>query len=146
MSSVGDRIRAARINAGLATQTALADRVGMRAQSIWRFESAGYMPGRATVKLLASALGVTEAWLEYGEGPVLPHQATLILHEYFDSDFGYDTPSAVRERLWRVDYGALALEPLTLRGAHRVRELIEMNLLRYEAVSASENGAGHGKA
>lgn len=55
------------------TVRALADRADLAVGSISMIESGRTMPGVDTAEALARGLGVSPAWLAYGEGPrILP--------------------------------------------------------------------------
>lgn len=67
VTEVGWRLRKARIAAGFAQQVDLADAVGVRGQTIYRVETAGFPLGKKTADLLAPVLNVTAAYLMYGD-------------------------------------------------------------------------------
>lgn len=66
MNTLGDRIRAARLERGL-KGTTLADAVGVRAHTVWRWEAGKVHPDADNVALIARALGVSTDWLLTGE-------------------------------------------------------------------------------
>lgn len=63
--SVGSRIREARERAGM-TQVALADAVGVRQPTMWRYEHDQVQPGAKKLHLIAGVLGVPASWLLFG--------------------------------------------------------------------------------
>lgn len=65
--TIGERIREARERAGL-SQTELADRVGVRVPTMYRYERRGMVPRAATLARIADELGVTPQWIIEG-GP-----------------------------------------------------------------------------
>lgn len=67
--NLGDRIKNARERAGL-TQTDLAERVGVRYQSVQQRESNATAPTREKMGRIAGALGVTVAFIEFGSDAV----------------------------------------------------------------------------
>ncbi len=66
-SGLGLRVRQAREHAGL-TQRALAAKSRVTNSTIIEVEAGKRMPQIDTVEVLARALGVTAAWLAYGQG------------------------------------------------------------------------------
>lgn len=68
--TIGQRIKEAREEAQL-TQTELAERVGVRYQSVQQWEADKTAPARAKMTKLAAALGKTVAELEFGDSPAL---------------------------------------------------------------------------
>lgn len=68
MGMVGRRIAAARKVRGM-SQEELAERSGIAASAITRYETGDMMPGFARVAAIADALGVTTDWLA-GRGSV----------------------------------------------------------------------------
>jgi transcriptional regulator with XRE-family HTH domain len=71
-AGLGSRLRGLREERSL-TVRALADRADLAVGSISMIESGRTMPGVDTAEALARGLGVSPAWLAYGEGPrVLP--------------------------------------------------------------------------
>ena len=67
MTTIGRRVREARQRAAL-SQADLAERAGLQEVTISRIENERYGPPRpSTIRKLAEALGVTTAWLLYGE-------------------------------------------------------------------------------
>lgn len=63
--SVGDRIRRVREERGI-TQSALADAVGVRQPTMWRYEMRGMQASAETLDRIATALGVTSYYLLHG--------------------------------------------------------------------------------
>lgn len=129
-TDIGRRLKEARERAGYETQAELADAIGVRPQSIYRIETAGFHPGRATTEKLAKALKVTEAWLLYGLStrPQAEPETPESVEEYLSSEFGSDTPTGVAKRLRGLDYNTLGVPSPTVKDVHRLRELIEHNL------------------
>lgn len=74
METFGDRIKRRRLDLGL-SQTALADLVGIKQQTIDGMEKTPKRRSRFTVQI-AAALGVRAEWLDTGVGPMFPDQAT----------------------------------------------------------------------
>ena len=68
MNGFNDRLIEARERAGY-SQTQLGEACDMASTQISRYEAGRAMPRRATLKRLASALGVSEEWLVKGSGP-----------------------------------------------------------------------------
>ena len=67
METIGERVRRARQRLAL-SQDNLAEMSGVPKVTISRVENSRYGPPRpSTVRRLATALGVTPAWLLYGE-------------------------------------------------------------------------------
>jgi Predicted transcriptional regulators len=54
----GSRLRERRIDAGL-SQVELAERVGIRAHTLWRYEADQNMPSARVLQRIAEALGTT---------------------------------------------------------------------------------------
>jgi transcriptional regulator with XRE-family HTH domain len=69
VETMGMRLRAAREQRSL-KQSELADMVGMRPHSLWRYEAGRAAPGTPRLLKLARALGVRLEWLVSGEGPM----------------------------------------------------------------------------
>jgi transcriptional regulator with XRE-family HTH domain len=67
--TIGDRIRQARVLAGL-TQQQLADRAfdGIGRQRIYRWETGDRVPKADAIARIAAALEVSPSWIMYGEG------------------------------------------------------------------------------
>lgn len=65
---VGKRIRDAREALGI-KQAELADAIGVRPQSMWRFEHDEMTPSAESAVLIARKLGVSVEWLILGEDP-----------------------------------------------------------------------------
>lgn len=65
--TLGGRIRATRLERGM-TAVALAESVGARPHSVWRWESGKLTPRPKTLIAIAHVLGVEPAWLMHGEG------------------------------------------------------------------------------
>lgn len=63
--SVGDRIRRVREERGI-TQSALADAVGVRQPTMWRYEMRGMAPSAETLDRIATTLGVSAHYLLHG--------------------------------------------------------------------------------
>lgn len=63
--TVGERIRAARERKGI-TQSALADAVGVRQPTMWRYEARGMTPSAETAIAIARVLDVSAHWLLHG--------------------------------------------------------------------------------
>ena len=66
IESMSDRIRQARISAGL-TQTELAGRLGVTQSTVNRWEGGRHDPSRETATRLATTLGVGVEWIELGD-------------------------------------------------------------------------------
>lgn len=67
-AAVGARIRKARECAGFSKGTDFADKIGVRAHTLWRYEDGRITP-RATVLLkIARACGTTIEWILTGDG------------------------------------------------------------------------------
>ncbi len=75
---IGDRIKDARERAGL-TQTQLAEKVGVRYQSVQQWEAGATSPARAKMVKIAAALGVTVAFIEYGMDAVAEEAAVYAI-------------------------------------------------------------------
>ena len=69
VETLGQRLRAAREQRAL-SQAGLADMVGIRPHSMWRYESAHVMPSADRLMKLARALSVRVEWLMGGGGPM----------------------------------------------------------------------------
>ena len=67
MATFAERLRRARLGAGL-TQMQVAVRAGTGLPTISRLETGATGPRPETVRKLADALGVSPAWLLFGEG------------------------------------------------------------------------------
>lgn len=67
LETMSDRIRQARISAGL-TQTELAGRLGVTQSTVNRWEGGRHDPSREMATRIAEAVDVTTQWLEMGEG------------------------------------------------------------------------------
>lgn len=65
--AVGTRIRRARQAAGL-TQDDLARKVGLRGQTVYRYESGALLPGLVALEAIATVCAVTTDWLIRGVG------------------------------------------------------------------------------
>ena len=63
--TLGQRIREARERAKL-SQAALGDAVGVRAPTVFRWEKDTMAPERETLRRLATVLGTSVEWLDYG--------------------------------------------------------------------------------
>jgi transcriptional regulator with XRE-family HTH domain len=128
MKGFGERLIAARRATGL-RQVDLADKIGMRPQTIYRLEKQGYPPARRTLEKILEVLPVSEPWLVYGVGPG-PESLNIVrvVDEYLKSAHGLDTPLEVQRRLRQVNFADLGVGDLTLKDVHRVRDLIETNL------------------
>ena len=66
--TMGDRIRAAREARGM-TSAALADAVGCRPATMYRYEKKGMKPGAETLAKISEALGVGMLFLTTGREP-----------------------------------------------------------------------------
>lgn len=80
MNGFNDRLIEARERAGY-SQTQLGEACDMASTQISRYESGRAMPRRATVKRLASALGVSEEWLVTGSRPSGQFLVKTVLRE-----------------------------------------------------------------
>ena len=69
MNSVAERLKAARKKRGL-SQKAVGKLIGVEGQAISNYENARREPNNDTVKKLAKALDVNDAWIYTGRGPV----------------------------------------------------------------------------
>ena len=78
--SFGERLRQLRIDAGL-TQDALADRLGIKKQTISRYENSEREPNIRTAKKLADALGVSLESLVHGFGNTVNSKSELSIDE-----------------------------------------------------------------
>lgn len=76
MANIGSRIRAARESAQL-TQASLADAVGVRVPTIWRYEKGGAQPRVGVLVRIAGACRVSLDWLATGEGEGPPEPARV---------------------------------------------------------------------
>ena len=65
--TMGDRIREAREAKGTKA-SALADAVGCRPTTIWRYEARGMQPSPQVLARIAEELGVSMEWLTTGKG------------------------------------------------------------------------------
>lgn len=70
---IGRRIREARTKKGL-SQGELARLVGVRDQTVWKYEAGRLRPSADSLVNLAAALDVEESWIMRGEDP--PKAAT----------------------------------------------------------------------
>lgn len=66
-SSVGERIRQARENAGFSTASAFADAIGVRPGTVWRYESDRIKPSIGALSSIAAKCGVSMEWLVRGD-------------------------------------------------------------------------------
>jgi transcriptional regulator with XRE-family HTH domain len=123
-----ERLVLAREAAGL-RQVDLADAIGVRAQTQYRFERKGHFPSRPTLLRMLQVLDVTEAWLVQGlgPGPGAPRLSSAI-DAYLRSQLGADTPPDVASALRDVPQSVYGMPTPNARSIHRVREAIEMNL------------------
>ncbi|MFM0306291.1 helix-turn-helix domain-containing protein [Paraburkholderia sp. RL17-383-BIF-A] len=71
--SLGDRIRHIRSARGW-SQAHLAELVGMKKAQLSRYEVGASAPRPEVVHRIASALGVSQAWLADGEAPINDHE------------------------------------------------------------------------
>jgi transcriptional regulator with XRE-family HTH domain len=127
-SPQGERLARAREAAGYPTQSALADAIKVRTQTIWRIETGGYPLSRSTARRLAPKLGVSEAWLMYGTPDDGVRQPPPSVEIYLASELAADCTEQVRARLRAVNYATLGVPDPGVKDVHRVRELIEFNL------------------
>jgi transcriptional regulator with XRE-family HTH domain len=72
MNTIGTRVRAARIEAGI-SQKELADKIGVKQPTISQLEK-GSSAGSGYLPAIASALGVSALWLQSEKGPKHPIQ------------------------------------------------------------------------
>jgi SOS-response transcriptional repressor LexA len=75
---IGDRIRQARIKAGMRNQQMLADAIGVSVQSISQWETGTTTPTRANESKLAEVLGVSQIWLSSGRYDSDPERANVV--------------------------------------------------------------------
>ena len=68
MDTIGARIRHARLSAKLQA-VKLAEVVGVRPHTVWRWEAGRMSPTGQSVAEIANALRVTADWLLTGKGP-----------------------------------------------------------------------------
>lgn len=129
--AVGERLRTAR-QAKQLKQSELADAIKMRPGTIYRIETAGFWPGRTTVRRICRVLGITEAWLLYGadeaDGDATPKTPAAVGQYLADDDWGRDVSPQVATLLKNLDYSSIGLANPTMKDVHRARELIEINL------------------
>jgi transcriptional regulator with XRE-family HTH domain len=156
--AVGERIRARRVQRGW-EQAELADRVGTRGHSMWRYEAGRTMPGPDMIDRIAEALGVTSRVLLRGDdapAPVdpsalddPPYPAWRVFLETLPALGVTVTAAELAElKTWRWKHGAptgrtylLALETLRstvpaadLEEGHRVSEADRARALAKGAV------------
>lgn len=121
--TLGDRLKAARKAAKL-TQTELAEKAGLRWQSLVANVETGGQDGTTHIAKFAKVLGVSPLWLETGAGPrelaepdpppYFPEEESRLLRAFRIA------PPAVRRNLLRQADGILedAANPLPLTGTH----------------------------
>lgn len=122
--TLGDRLKAARKAAKL-TQTELADKAGLRWQSLVANVETGGQDGTTHIAKFAKVLGVSPLWLETGAGPrelaaetdppnYLPDEESRLLRAFRIA------PPDLRRNLLRQADGILedANTPLPLTGTH----------------------------
>lgn len=95
---IGQRIRAAREAAGI-SQTELAERIGVRAHTMWRYEAGRMRPGPDALVGIAKAVGVTPEYLLTGETALA------------ESRIEYEVPESFR--LWKEQIAPLQAPHLT---------------------------------
>lgn len=83
VATIGERIREKRKELGL-TQKQLADKLGVRYQTVQAWELNARNPKPETVKKFAEALDVSANWLIYGEGD--PDQISLLDLDAFEGE------------------------------------------------------------
>lgn len=74
--TMAERIREARLAAKL-SQEDLADEVGVRGQTIWRYEAGESRPRGEQLVKLAAALGRSPEWIVSGEEPARPPESRV---------------------------------------------------------------------
>lgn len=94
-AAVGVRVQAAREAAGL-TLTEVGRRAGSSAAAVLTVERRGVTPTLGTAENLAKALGVSLAWLAFGEGPM-----ELRKRRYPQRGTGQHQPAAQLDQLGR---------------------------------------------
>lgn len=103
---LGGRIREARLRAGL-SQAALAEKIGVRPQGVFRQEAQGAVPAGDVLMRLSCALDVTPYWLMCGEEPVglisarPPHPS---LDVFFETPEGSTVTKAEERELRRLRF------------------------------------------
>lgn len=126
----GRRIREARERAGFKKQIDLADAMGVRAQTVNRWEKRGDIPSRAGVVKLAKLLGVSPEWIEKGAevATLSKRSPPPAVEEYLTTREGKTTPKDIARRLKTLDYDTLGVPSPTVIDVGRLRFLIEHNL------------------
>lgn len=70
MGDVGDRLRQARIKAGIPSAAAAARKLGVKSSTYSSHENGQTEPGREEVRIYARAFKASAAWILTGDGPV----------------------------------------------------------------------------
>ena len=104
MNGFNDRLIEARERAGY-SQTQLGEACDMASTQISRYEAGRATPRRATVKRLASALGVSEEWLLTGAGPAGQFLIETVPREASGSIFAPTLRQSESSMTWQVSRG-----------------------------------------
>lgn len=105
---IAERIRTARLRLGI-SQYDLAEAVGIRSQTVYRYEAGLAFPNTQSIDGLAKALGVSPTWLLRGEEaadstaqPVRIHPALL---ELIATPLGKSIPEKIVRDLTKIQWG-----------------------------------------
>lgn len=135
---LGGRIREARVKAGL-SQAALAEKIGVRPQSVFRQEAQGAVPAGDVLMRLSCALDVTPYWLMCGEEPVgsiaarPPHPS---LDVFFETPEGSTVTKAEERELRRLRF---PFEPSHLTWHYALMTLRSVPTVRPAALDGDEH-------
>lgn len=135
--SIGERIRRLREARGM-QQVDLADAIGARPHAMWRYESAGVVPGAERLDQIAAVLGTTSQYLLRGdEGetdlreshvvpiePKISERTQRLLDEYLATPRGQALRPEVRELL--IHTAGRAGDAQDVRALDQLAGILEM--------------------
>lgn len=131
--AIGRRIALLRELAGIELQREIADAAGIDRGTYNRAERGRQKVAHATYEKIMQALQkrvqFSVVWFLHGEGEPPGSDGSKAVETYLTSEYGMDASAEVQAELRKINWGALSAVHRTTKAIHRLREVIERNLI-----------------
>ncbi len=135
--TLGARIERLRVQAGYASQAALARQLGMNQMTVHRHIKRGVEPREETLAAYARALHVSVHYLVHGRDE---ERVPPAVESYLSGRKGFDVHPSVAARLRRIPWSCLTAGVVDEKDVHAVRVLIDGNLARRAPSTDGQHG------